>query len=559
MITPEEIRRLVQAGESLEVEFKREVNDDELIEAVVCLANSRGGWLLIGVDKDGTIVGARPRHGSRTDPQRIEALVANRTRSSFTPLAVKAEVVTVGGREVIAIRVPAVPLVGTSDGRYRRRAIGSDGQPQCIPMAPHEVASRLGSLRQVDLTAQVVPEATWDDLSPLEFDRARQIIEEHRGDEALLKLSNEDMARVLGAIDENGAVTLAGLLLFGRDKALKRFVPTHEVAFQVIENGEVRVNEFMRWPLIRTSEEIYSRFRARYEERELMLGMFRVPVPDYDPHGFREAVHNALLHRDYALLGAVHIQWYPDRIEVTNPGGFPEGVRLDNILVAPPTPRNPLLADAFKRLGLVERTGRGIDLIFEGCLRYGRRAPDYTQSTETYVKVIIPGGPAHLDFTRLVIEESNKRQQPLSVQELLILHEAWQQRRIDTSTAAKLIQQNETAARAVLEQLVESGLLEARGEKRARVYHLSAAVYRALGQPEAYARTRGFEGLQMEEMIITHVRGHGRITRRDVVELCRVQPHQAYYLLQKLVRQGRLVRRGRGKATYYELPNRESA
>ena len=99
-------------------------------------------------------------------------------------------------------------------------------------------------------------------------------------------------------------------------------------------------------------------------------------MPNYEPRAFREALVNALVHRDYTRLGAVHVRWETDAIVVSNPGGFVDGVTLDNLLVVEPRPRNPLLADAVKRIWLAERTGRGIDLIFQGLLRYGRPAPD---------------------------------------------------------------------------------------------------------------------------------------------------------------------------------------
>ena len=90
-----------------------------------------------------------------------------------------------------------------------------------------------------------------------------------------------------------------------------------------------------------------------------MVNIFRIGIPDYSEQAFREGLANALIHRDYSRLGAVHVQWHEDRIEISNPGGFSEGVRLDNLLVTPPRPRNPSLADAFKRAGIVERTARG--------------------------------------------------------------------------------------------------------------------------------------------------------------------------------------------------------
>ena len=99
-------------------------------------------------------------------------------------------------------------------------------------------------------------------------------------------------------------------------------------------------------------------------ENEIQIGLFRVPVPNYDPRSFREAFVNAVIHRDYTSLGAVHVRWEEEAIVVSNPGGFIEGVSLDNLLVVEPRPRNPLLADAIKRIGLAERTGRGINLIY---------------------------------------------------------------------------------------------------------------------------------------------------------------------------------------------------
>jgi ATP-dependent DNA helicase RecG len=143
---------------------------------------------------------------------------------------------------------------------------------------------------------------------------------------------------------------------------------------------------------MRIMEELITRFRARNSAEELMVNIFRIGIPDYSEQAFREGLANALIHRDYSRLGAVYVQWHEDRIEISNPGGFPEGVRLDNLLVTPPRPRNPSLADAFKRAGIVERTARGIDTIFFEQLRNGRPATSYERSTETDVILVLPGG-----------------------------------------------------------------------------------------------------------------------------------------------------------------------
>ena len=129
---PARIAALIAGGETYEVELKSEsrgkLTDRDLLEAVVCLANGRGGWLLLGVEDNGTVTGAQPRHeAGRTDPLRVQVLIANSTQPA---LSVDVAVVEVNGREVLLLQVPDSPrVVGTARGTYVRRAIGGDGRP----------------------------------------------------------------------------------------------------------------------------------------------------------------------------------------------------------------------------------------------------------------------------------------------------------------------------------------------------------------------------------------------------------------------------------------------
>lgn len=467
------------------------------------------------------------------------------------------EVVPVDCGFVLAVEVPAVrQTVGTSDGVFVRRILGGDGRPGCVPMDGYAMQSLQADRGLIDASAQVVTDARWEDLDPLELERFRRSVRERRGrsDESLLDLTDLELAKALGVVEANGAVRgvrLAALLLFGKEDALRRFVPTHEAAFQLLRGLEVEVNDFFRWPLLRTIEEMEARIRARNREQELMVGLLRVGVPDYPERALREALANALIHRDYQRLGAVHFQWHPDRIEISSPGGFPEGVRLDNLLVTAPRPRNPLLADAFKRAGVVERTARGIDTIFYEQLRNGRPAPSYARSDSTGVVVVVPGGNANLDFVRLLVTEAQGGR-ILGLDDLLILNALWQERSLTTEEVASLTQKPDAEARGTLHLLVEAGLVEERGRNRGRSWHLSAAAYRALGDKAGYVHQRGFEPLQQEQMVLQYVEKHGRIVRREAAELCRIGPHQATRLLDRLVKASRLVRRGERKGAWYE-------
>jgi ATP-dependent DNA helicase RecG len=296
-MTEEEIRLLISHGETLDVEFKGEekqpLNDTALVEAVVCLANRSGnqpGYLLVGVEDDGRITGTRPRHsGGKTDPLQIQALIANRTRPSLT---CQVKEIPVEGHSVLVIMVPPSRTpTGTTDGKYLRRAMGGKGIPECRPFHFHEMQALQADRGILDYSVLAVPDISWDDLEPLEFERFRRFIRESRGqgDTTLLDLPDIELAKALGAVEANGeirAVRILGLLLFGREDALRRHLPTHEAALQVLEGTKVKVNDFFRWPLLRLMEEFLGRFRALNREDELMVGMLRVGVPDYPERAF---------------------------------------------------------------------------------------------------------------------------------------------------------------------------------------------------------------------------------------------------------------------------------
>ena len=543
-MTEQELRTLIAGGETPSVEFKSDqgpLPDTDLIETVVCLANGQGGTLLIGVEDDGRVTGLHPSH--RTHPTALAAFVANRT---VPPVTVEAEFVDLPEGTVAVLVVSAARQpVSTSDGRLLIRYRDAHNRPGCRPLYAYELTNWLAERGQADASAMVVPDAAWDDLDPLEFARLRRMVEENPGDTALLKLPDREIAGALGLTRSEGdhpRPTLAGLLLVGKESALKDYVPAHEVAFQVLRGTDVAVNEFRRWPLLRVHEWLTQAIGVRNEEQELMVGGMRIGVPRYDRAGVREAINNALIHRDYTRLGAVHVQLRDDHVRVSNPGGFVEGVGPDNLLVTEPRPRNPRLADAFKRAGLVERTGRGVETIYRGQLRNGRRPPDYTLSTVASVSVILPSGPADLDFVLLAVQASRRLGRALEVDELLAL---WQARREGATTAQALapaLQRSAAHAADVLVELAQAGLLQATQD----LYRLSPEVYRQAGLEPAT--------VSPEETILAHVQAHGRITRREAMALCQVSERQATYLLRKLTDRGELRRQGSGRGTVYTEP-----
>ena len=313
----------------------------------------------------------------------------------------------------------------------------------------------------------------------------------------------------------------------------------------------VRFNEFRRFPLLKALDWLETNFRPYNPEEEIQVGLFRVPVPMVDLGAFREAVANALIHRDYHRLGAVHVRLEDDALAVSNPGGLVDGVTLANLLVTEPSPRNRTLADAMKRIGVVERSGRGVDTIFRGMLKFGRTAPDYSRTDSSSVVVRLPTEAADLDFRRLVVEEERRRNGELPIDSLIALAALRELKRVTAEELAARIQRDAASAKRTLEALTEAGLVEAHGTTRGRSYTLSAALYRVAGEKAGYTRQAGFTPIQHEQMVLSYVRQHGQIKRAEVMELCRLSEDQARTLLARLKGDGRLVQHGERRGSYY--------
>lgn len=544
--------RPIPDSESLTCEFKSDrqcLPDRDLVEAVVCMANGEGGEIYLGVEDDGQVTGLHAQHRFLDG---LAALIANRTRPQ---LRVQVDVLTVEGLPVARIVVPkSGQPVATSNGLSIRRRLQANGQPECVPFLPHEFASRQASFGLLDVSAQAVAGALANDLDPIERARLRQFIERFNGDRALLELDDAQLDAALGLTVRTPAghlPSLTGLLLIGHEASLRALVPTHEIAFQILDGEEVRFNEFSRAPLLRAFEWVETLFKPLNTEREFQSGLFRVPVPRLDHRAFREAIANAITHRDYALRGAVHVRLAGDTLTISNPGGFVEGVTLNNLLVTEPRPRNPALADALKRIGLVERTGRGVDLIYRGLLRYGRHVPDFSTSDSHSVVLSLSLAAADEPFLKIILEEEARRHKELPVDSLIILSALREQRRASSEQLAAHVQKETSRVNGSVEALVEAGLLQAHGIGRGRTYTLSPNLYRLLGEETEYIQQAGFDRLQQEQLILGFVAQNGSITRKDVMRLCRVTESQAYKLTKQLCDKGILEKHGFRKDSSY--------
>ena len=286
---------------------------------------------------------------------------------------------------------------------------------------------------------------------------------------------------------------------------MRTHIPAHEAAFQVLQGTKVRVNEFSRKPILEIFERFEMLFRAQVIEDEMDIGLFRLPIPNWDETAWREAFVNALVHRDYSRLGTVIVQFNDGGLTISSPGGLIEGITTETLLTAAPRSRNPLLADAVKRIGLAERTGRGIDRIYEGVLRNGRPAPDFSATNEATFSVTMAAVPADLSFVQML------------------------QDRPDHGVGLK--------ADALLE-IVED---------------------HPVGTPECSAVSKEGTDLSKESArkvsnegkIFAYLREHGEIATRDVQTICDVSNRTALRLLIALSKANILKCSGKGRGARY--------
>lgn len=546
------LEELIDGGETLEVEFKRKQSDRELVETAVCMANGQGGTILLGVDDDGVVVGAEPRHSSRAHPHSVGVMIQNHTDP---PLPVSSRVEAVRGHDLLVVEVPRADPgpVGTRKGVYLKRVVGPDGKPACAPLSPQELVSRAYITRGIDYATSPAQGATMADLNPKEFDRFRRMCGTSSGDSVLAGLSDEEICRALGLIPQNHPVSLGMILLFGREEALEHWTPTAEVLLQDLRSGPNSTNESLRLPLLHVAEEVHGRLDRRNSTTEVVVGLTRVDIPLISKLTLRESIANALVHRDYSEQGPTQIQLTETEFSVGNPGGFPPGVTISNILEQS-RPRSIALTHAFMRAGLVERKGKGVNEMFESQLRAGREAPDYSGSTDESVLVSVPLSTVDLELVRFLAALQSEKQRDLSLSELRVIHEIKMSGSATSAELAEYLSLTAARARSVANSLVATGFLEARGNGRSRRFHLTARFYDLAQDRAAYVRVRPIEPMQQEQMVLDYVESFGKITRSQAAELCQLAPTEASNLLKRLRDRSKLVLKGQRRGSHYVLP-----
>lgn len=487
------------------------------IEYAVCFANGQGGVVVFGVD-DSVIGRSKAIHGAwNYDLDVWRRGIFDATRPNL-PVEVLELPVPEGTGKLLVVRVAEKEdgaLYGTAGGLFKRR-VGKN----CMPIDPQAFMRQSIQTAAVDWSGAPAEGVAVGDLDPIEIARGRQIAERLRPQSELSRLPEAEFLAALGSL-RDGRVTHTGLLLFGKESILAKFCPQHLVQY-VWQPSETQVarNDQFRSGLLHVLERIEQIFNSPANpEHEITLGLQKLRIPSYHPDVVREAVLNAVTHRDYSDTGKVLIRQLQNELVLTSPGGFMAGITPQNILRHEPKARNSTLANAFLKLGLVELAGIGRKRIFILSLSLGKKIPIYESDGYSVTLRIFDG--AYDENMAKLVASWREEGRDVSLDSLLLLAHLRQNAFLDSSAAARLLQVNVTQARETLDQLAQprTGILERRGHTKAATFHLAKGIAKDLLGKAAYTKTRGLNPIRYAEMVRAFLADHSSISPQECREL----------------------------------------
>jgi ATP-dependent DNA helicase RecG len=533
--TVAQLEEWLRGREHEHLEFKEASHNfhfEKLVKYCAALANEGGGSIVLGVTD------RRPRHVVGTtafpDLERTKAGLVERLRLRIDA----SELPHLGGRVLVFTAPPRpIGMPVPVEGAYWMRA-GED----LVPMTP-DMLQRIFAEAGPDFSAEICPEATVADLAPEAIDLLRGLWLRKSGNERLRGIAVEQLLTDAELLTDRG-VTYAALILLGRHAALGRFLAQAEVVFEYRSSnatGPANQRDEYRQGFLLYYDRLWTTIALRndlqhYQERFVMH-----QVPTFREASVREAILNAIAHRDYRHPGSVFLRQYARRLDLVSPGGFPLGITPDNI-IDKQYPRNRRIAETFLRCGLVERSGQGANRMLEECVRDSKPLPDYSRSDSHEVALTLHGDVQDPSFIRYLKALEAERTTPFSSHEYLVL---------DRVRRGVPIPEED---RAVLQSLKSDGAIESQGRGRGTRYVLSRRIDDQAGGAHPldrqalkellrdYLRSRGADGSSLSELLL---------------EFQPLTRDRAQSLLRELRAEGAVHSRGRTKSGRWYLGKEE--
>ncbi|MFZ5897782.1 MAG: ATP-binding protein [Bacillota bacterium] len=456
-----------------------------VIETAVCMANGGGGTVVFGVKdkvmgRPRAILGVPPE----VDVNRLKKAVYDSTDPKLTPVFEELRVPEGTGRILVMQIYPGIPPYTDTAGRGKVR-VGKDCQPLTGTLR-RRIMIETG---ETDFTAEEVDGRPEDLISAAALEQLCDAARREKAPEELFRQKGLDILAQIGVL-RSGRLTRAGVLLAGTDQAIRRNVPgfvwTH-LRMESDTRYTDRADGSDALPI--ALSRLMDRINADNPITTLEQGLFHFEYRTYPEIALREALLNAFCHADFRIAGPILVKQFPDRLEISNPGGFIAGITPQNILHHQPAARNPLLVDALARLRLVNRSNLGISRMFEALLIEGKEPPHIRENGDS-VTVTFRRREFSPAF-RMFVAEENRTGRFLSVDHLLVLQYLLAHPEIDTCTAAFICQRSEPQARDILTEMEQRlAYLERGGTGRGTYWTLRPEIHRRLAGSSYLERDR---------------------------------------------------------------------
>jgi ATP-dependent DNA helicase RecG len=424
----------------------------EIVETCAAMASAQGGRIYIGVRDDGKVAGAQTGKGT------LEGL-ANDIAQNTVPKVVPAiTTVQEADRTVIVVEVAENPTKPVSAyGRAYRRS----GRTNQV-LSASEIAELYFSSRGVTWDETVRADAT---LGDIDADKVRKFLSRARSErqwEVDAQTPVEPALRQLNLM-KGGQLTIAALLLFGKNA--QRFLLQAKMRcarFEGDEELDFLDLKVIEGDIIQQVEEAMAFVRRNTRMAAWVEGKLqRTERWEYPLDAVREAVTNAVCHRDYAESGNVVVRIFDARLEVSNPGGLPAGMTVQDLKMPHESkPRNKLVADAFFLIKYIEQFGTGIRRIINDCREAGVPEPEFESRGDAFRAV----------FRRAVSPEELMSQRKLNPRQFKAVKYAIEHGRLTRPDYERVAGVARATANRDLTDLTERGVLRQAGAARKTWY-----------------------------------------------------------------------------------------
>lgn len=521
--------------ESEQLDFKqvgrsRSETLGNLAEAASCFANAHGGSLVVGI-KD-QVHGPDAFVGCELTTSEVRRAIFERVEP---PLTVDVEPYAHPGGDCLVISVPQGATLHSYKGRSTER-IGTS----CEPMRPERIALVVDERRGADWS-DASTELPLTSVDPLAMAAARQFLGAAgtATHQRFGRMTDTDLLRALGVVDARGRLKRAGEALFVDSPDRAEYMA---YVHRRTPSGALTTNTQFRGPLVTALRELFELIAARVDTTSVnVTSLVQAQIADLPESAVREAVVNAVMHRDWRDGSRVMVEHTATQLSVTSPGPFLAGITPQNVLTSVSRTRNRTLSQAVRALGLAETAGTGVDRMFAAMAGLGHQPPSF-ESGEANVRVTLVGGAPNEHLARLVATLPEGSADDADT--MLVLVWLLTKRTVTAAGVAPVLQKPEPEAQAVLSRLSASpwDLLEPTRESsrlRRPTYRLREGPIAALGPAVAYRR-RTLDSI--DRRITELAREAGEINARMVRLVLDTDPTATSRILGDLVTRGLLVR-----------------